>query len=693
MQRPSRTFTGTSLLISGLLFALLRIFSIVFHSSALRTLSKLALACLVLIALTWAFRILWRRFFWRVGRRLAFSYIAVGVLPMAMLALIFLLAAYLFGGFLLGHLYRDALDDLDDELTAASHTRLSDVLHERPGLSDRVEKLAFAEYRKGKRFSGDAEAPELWPTWLEAPAESTPVAARHPFVGLANGRVSAAAVARSGDRGVLVYFAGDLDAELRQRTHVWLELLRDDDPRRKSTTRLQIFGFDLRLGGLWLKRTPEQSAEYYKLNPPATPGAPRFLEKPTILWMESTGALPALASGTPVSASVAASLASSPPSLFRAMLSTSAEVDSAAWLALLGVAVLFAEIYLVAAGIAIFMIFGLSRAVNRLSKATDAIGRGNFGTRIPVRRKDQLGDLQRSFNSMSDHLEELIQTAAQKEVLDKELGLARQVQQDLLPAAIDERPGTEFAAFFEPSAAIGGDYFDILNAGGGRVAVVVADVAGHGLAAGLRMALVKSAITLLVEDGIAAPAILTRLHRLLRNKPGERSFVTASLSIFDPATGDLDLTNAGHPPAYVVRLSGEVEELLVPGVPLGAMGMVNAAAGSGGSGGLAGASAGTVGTGAIGVAGAVTARLAAGEAIVWLSDGLIECCNAAGEQFGYDRIRQSLVGAPTTASAIRDRLLEAIRQHTGGLPAEDDRTLVVMVYRAGGFAVDGASPR
>ena len=326
--------------------------------------------------------------------------------------------------------------------------------------------------------------------------------------------------------------------ELRRRTHVWVELLRDDDPRRKSTTRLQIFGREFRLGGLWLDRTPEQSADYYELNPASSGRSAAFLG-------EADDSLDGVDRRPPAARDRRAGLRerrqrrspSSPPSLFRAMLSTSAEVDSAAWLALVGVAVLFAEIYLVAAGIAVFMIFGLSRAVNRLSRATEAIGRGDFSTRIPVRRKDQLGDLQRSFNSMSEHLEELVQTAAQKEALDKELALARQVQQDLLPAGIDERPGVEFSTFFEPSAAIGGDYFDILDAGDGRVAVVVADVAGHGLAAGLRMALVKSALTLLVEDRIAAPAILARLHRLLRSKPGERSFVTASLSLFDPATG------------------------------------------------------------------------------------------------------------------------------------------------------------
>ena len=672
MPRGSRTLTQTTLLISGLIFALLRGLAVALDSGFLMTLSKLALACLVLVALAWAFRVLWRSFFWRVGRRLAFSYFTVGVLPMAMLALIFLLAAYMFGGFLLGHLYRDALDDLDDELQTAAETRVADLLHRKAGLPDRVGDLAFVEYGDGRKLSGDAEAPPRWPDWLDPSAGGGNRAAgtgsntgaadgRHPFVGLADGRISAAAVARAEDRGVLVYYAGNLDAELRRRTHVWVDLLRDDDPRRKSTTRLQIFGREFRLGGLWLDRTPEQSAAYFELNPPASAGKPRLWEKPTILWMESTGSLPLLATGQPASESIAAALASSPPSLFRAMLSTSAEVDSAAWLALVGVAVLFAEIYLVAAGIAVFMIFGLSRAVNRLSRATEAIGRSDFSTRIPVRRKDQLGDLQRSFNSMSEHLEELVQTAAQKEVLDKELALARQVQQDLLPAGIDERPGVEFSTYFEPSAAIGGDYFDILDAGGGKVAVVIADVAGHGLAAGLRMALVKSALTLLVEDRIAAPAILARLHRLLRSKPGERSFVTASLSIFDPANGALELSNAGHPPAYVVRVAGDVEELLAPGVPLGALG------------------AGAAGAGA---PGAAAARLAVGDAIVWLSDGLIECCSAGGEQFGYERTRRHLEGPPENATQIRDRLLDAVRRHTGGLPADDDRTLVAMLYRA-----------
>jgi sigma-B regulation protein RsbU (phosphoserine phosphatase) len=183
---------------------------------------------------------------------------------------------------------------------------------------------------------------------------------------------------------------------------------------------------------------------------------------------------------------------------------------------------------------------------------------------------------------------------------------------------------------------------------------VVADVAGHGLAAGLRMAMVKSALALLVEDDVEPERIFARLHRLLKNRPGERSFVTATLARFDPADGRLELTNAGHPPTYLVRASGAVEELELPGTPLGSL---------------------------PGRPGSATATLAPGDAALWLSDGLIEARSAAGELFGYDRVRRCLAGPPLTDYGLRDRLLAAVRAHTGGAPAEDDRTVVVLLYR------------
>ena len=619
---------------------------------------RLSFACFVLLGLIWAFRVLWRRFFWRVGRRLAFSYLLLGLLPIGLLAILAALASYLLGGFLLGHLYRDAVDTLRDELETAARERLLDSAAAPPAaLALPSGVLRVADYRRDRLSAGSSEAPAVWPDWLEraqARRERADGEEIHkPFVALADGRLTVAAVARAGERAALVWFDGDLEAALRERTHTWLQLFRSDDPRELQTTRIQVGSRQLVLRGLWVSRKAEETAEFYRLSPPAG-AAPDLWDKPTILWMERSRGLRALADGREVAESVAASMAASPRGIARALLSTSEAADSTAWLALVGVAVLLLEIYAAAAALAVFMIYGLSRAVNRLSRATEAVGRGDFSVRIPVRRKDQLGALQSNFNAMTEHLEELVATAAQKEALDKELALARQVQQDLLPAEVERREGVDIATHFEPSAAIGGDYYDILPRPRGGLAIVVADVAGHGLAAGLRMAMVKSALALLIEDEISPERIFARLHRLLKSRPGERSFVTATLALFDPADGSLELTNAGHPPTYLVRGSGAVEELELPGTPLGSL---------------------------PGRPGSARVTLAPGDAAVWLSDGLIEARSPAGELFGYDRVRRCLAGPPLSDYGPRDRLLAAVRAHTGGAPAEDDRTLVVLFYR------------
>ncbi len=617
---------------------------------------RLAIGAFFALAAVWLFVLLWRRALRRVGRRLAFSYFLVGVLPLGLIALVVALTAYLVGGFLLGHLYRDAIDDLRDEVETAALSRLGTGGAGRHSTLEAGD-LHFATYRHGLRVGNDEEAPESWPEWLAAAQAArndvTGEEIHRPFVALRSGALSVAAVAGAGDNGVLAWFDGDLGDLLRRRTRTWLQLYRADDPRKLPVTRLQIAGRVLSFRGLWIHRDPAEEAEFYRLSPPRTPHDPSWTDRPTILWMEQTGTLRGLADGKPVTEAVAVSLAASSGGLYRAMLSASERADSTAWIALAGVSVLLFEIWAVAAAVAIFMIVGLSRAVNRLSKATDAIGRGDFTYRIPVKRRDQVGDLQRSFNTMAEHLGELVETAAQKEAIDKELELARRVQRDLLPDALEAGAGVDIATTFEPSSAIGGDYFDILRRPGGRLAVVVADVSGHGLAAGLRMAMVKSALALLVEEELAAPAILDRLRRLLRARPGERGFVSLTLSEFDPGSGELQVTNAGHPPCYLVRREGRVEEIALPGAPLGAL-------------------PGPPGIGAY--------RLAAGDGVVWLSDGIPECLSTTGDPFGYERVERALAGAFESAEELRDRLLGALRTHCSDAPVEDDRTLVVLRY-------------
>lgn len=667
--RTGRSRLARLVLVSGAGFALAAAAAAAIDSAFLDAFARLAGGCFFLLLLLWAGRAIWHRLFWSVGRRLALSYVLVGVLPLGLIALLALLTTYLLGGFLLGHRARDVISELRDELEVAAEARL----HEVPAARDRAVaggQLRFADYRDGRRSAGSAVAPETWPAWLAearvARDEGSDEERRRPFVALADGRVSMAAVAGQAERGSLVWFEGDLGAALRERSRAWFQLFRSDDPRKLGITRITLGNRDLTLRGLWTERSPEELAEYYRLDPPRLEGQPSWREQPLVVWLERTAELRALDGGAAVADGVLVSLAVSPRGLFTSLLSTSERADSTAWLALAGVAVLLFEIWMVAAGVAIFMIFGLSRAVNRLSRATAAIGRGDFSFRIPVRRRDQVGELQRSFNAMAEHLGELVETAAQKEILDKELALAREVQRSLLPEEIARRPGVEISTFFEPSSAIGGDYFDVLDRPRGVLALVVGDVAGHGLAAGLRMAMVKAALDLMASEERTAPEILGRLQRLLRRRAGERGFVTLAFAELDPADGRLALTNAGHPPCYLVRRSGAVEELAAPGVPLGAL---------------------------AGPPGQLTARLAAGDALVLLSDGIVECRDRGREELGYDRVSASLAMPEPTAPALLDRLLAAMRGHCGTEPVEDDRTAMVLVYRPPAAATpSGSSP-
>jgi serine phosphatase RsbU (regulator of sigma subunit) len=263
--------------------------------------------------------------------------------------------------------------------------------------------------------------------------------------------------------------------------------------------------------------------------------------------------------------------------------------------------------------------------------------------------------MQRSFNQMTSSLEELVKTAAQKESLEKELAVARELQQNLLPSSLTTTEAVEFASFFEPSAAIGGDYFDLFRLADHRIVVVVADVSGHGLSAGLRMAMIKAALGMLIDQGLPSEKILERLNDMVRRERTAkgRPMVTATLGIFSSKTGQLDITNAGHTPTYLVR-NGGVEEILLPSPPLGALGDDYASA---------------------------TFHLEPGDRVVWLSDGLIEAIDKDDLSFGYDRVIESLAGSTGhSATDLRDRLLKDVSDFMGGRSAIDDRTLVVMRY-------------
>ena len=656
-------------------------------------------------------------FLYKVGRRLAFSYFLLGVLPIPMVVLLLGVVGYLLSSFFLGHLYRDALRSLDTEVAAATRERAA--IYQRTGqppttpAGGTVQGMAFAYYQNGRRVAGDPAAPAEWPSWVAEPAAtaSSPAASSassasagsasaaplgsaastlpSPLPRLyarANGSPALAATAESPNSGggvrraVLGFYGGDLDLELSHRSGLWVVTNRPGDPT--ENVQVKMGSREMPLMTVPRERNLGEAERFFK----ARARGEGWWDRPMLWCAQASGPLFDLTSGKRIAGSVPVTLNGTPATLRQHLFAADGEIDAASWGLLLGLAILLLNVYVMAALMALFMIVGLSRAVNRLSRATNAVRRGDFSVRIRVRRRDQVGELQRTFNEMAVNLETLVAASTQKELLEKELALARDLQNSLIPSNLPSGEGVEFATLFEPSAAIGGDYFDVLRLSERELAIIIADVSGHGLSTGLRMAMLKAALLILIEETRDPQELLRRLDGVVRANADGRCFVTATLANFDLRDGILTLTNAGHPPTYLVR-GDKVEEILLPSSPLGGLGQRYARH---------------------------QVALERGDIVVWLSDGVFEGVNPQGEPFGYDRVvsalatptallaaggsgtgsvgggavgsaaapggRRSRPLAPTEISAalVRDRLLGAVAAHVGTEPPNDDRTVVVM---------------
>jgi serine phosphatase RsbU (regulator of sigma subunit) len=643
----------------------------------LSVLAGLFLGSTILLLVLWAAWRLYHAFLWRVGRRLAFSYFLLGVLPIPLVLLLLSAASYILAGFLLGHLYRDAAHGIAADLAARAEAAVARGSVGGGGADEAgrangggEDPVAVAVYRDGRRSGGDDRLPETWPAWLAGnPVAGDPAGdGKLSYFAVTALQPTLAAAAGDASRGAIAVYTGDLASELSRRTDTWVRVFGPSEPEATDRVNVEVMGREITVssGASRGGDSPEDFFTRRAVSGPADGWLARQWDRPFLWWGEVAGPLVDLASGEQVAPSIAVSLNAPPATVRRHLFSASAEVDVGVWSSLLLFAVLLFNVYAVAALMAAVMIYALSRAVNRLSQATAAVRAGDFSVRIPVRRRDQIGELQRSFNQMAENLEQLVATATQKELLEKELSIARDLQKSLIPSVLPSGDGVEFATLFEPSAAIGGDYFDILRLDADRLAVIIADVSGHGLPTGLRMAMIKSALTILAGQAMDPDDILRRLDTVVRLDHPGRFFVTATFAVVDFRRGRLELTNAGHPPTYVVRGTG-VREVMLPGSPLGGLGQDY---------------------------GRETLALEPGDVVVWLSDGFIEATDAASEPFGYHGVERTLAAvaaatAPPTdgeapgpsAAAVRDALVAAVHRHTGGARPDDDRTLVVMRYK------------
>ncbi len=335
---------------------------------------------------------------------------------------------------------------------------------------------------------------------------------------------------------------------------------------------------------------------------------------------------------------------------------TSSKIMRAIFGIITGLATTLMIICFFATAFAAMLIFSISRAVNRIEKGTKAVERGDFTYRINMQPHNQLGEMARSFDRMTESIASLLGGVAEKERLQSEIAIAASIQRNLLPKDGPQFRGVSFSAHFEPTASIGGDYYDVFNLDKSRLAVAIGDVSGHGLSTGLVMAMVKAAITTLVEEGADERSLFHRLNELVFRSTERRAFMTLAFTIFDLDRGKIRHTNAGHLYPYLLR-NGEATPIAIesPSLPLGVRHDIAAKV--------------------------VEMDLEEGDTIVYLSDGIVEAQNDSGDPLGFDELEQLLAAqSDHSASAVRDAILSAVALHSGSRPADDDRTIMVLRF-------------
>lgn len=632
---------------------------------------------------------------WSVRRRLFVTYFFIGVIPVVLLLLMALIVGYLFAGQFATFV---AVSEIRKELEtmAAANELVSEQMARARGTpekraqellaSEKAAGVAMSVWLNGKPLAAQAGSPAELPPWVKQ-SENT-IAVDGEAVALR------AITVRDAPDGKLVIVSGkDMAEEAAAHLarslgtfNVWLPDFSSDDqdwetdkkqagtesrsrPRlslRAERPRAQVMATD-RKGN---PRGPSVTAG-------ALPAPTRRLDNQTIPY-GTTFEMVEWKSGRRSNGLVGGLTRYSVlyPQLFANMTTSATIVVTVLSVAAIG----FGLIELIAFGIGAGLTRTMTRSIANLYEATQHIKRADFAHRIEVRGKDQLAELQSSFNAMTEDIQRLILEQKEKERLQNELAIAQEVQNQLFPHEPKALATLEVHGVCKPARTVSGDYYDFIPFGAGKLGIAVGDISGKGISAALMMATVHSAVRAYEKLGNAAlpsltlaatvpvptaenAALLARatqspasalglLNKHLYETTPLEKYATLFLGIYEEAERKLVYSNAAHLPPYVVGSDGTVRKLE------GASGLM------------------------VGLFDHPTwddahVALRPGDLFVAFSDGVIEPENEYGE-FGTERLLEIIrehQGAPL--ARISEEVIQAVQEWIGAHEQPDDITLVL----------------
>jgi serine phosphatase RsbU (regulator of sigma subunit) len=619
----------------------------------LRILSNVALAVYGVWGLWRGLRWLSAHFLWRIRTKLLLSYLFVAVVPVVLLSLFLAIGAVIFMGLVASRMVTAEIERAGDLLRTSAQAALVGLpAPDAPAAAALPGRLAPARaahpevawtlLRDGRVVVTSGAAPRELPPWWEGPG----------FAGLV--RVDAEderpprdvlrAMWRDGE-SVLV-----LDAPLDERFFEELE----------SRTGLRV----VELVPTPTADEPEgggagEDVEIMVEAEPASSGG-------GLGWFASPARTRWDTGETSILSHRPLGIQFQPLDLFRrlspGLLPREAGAPTLPDALLIGMAivgVVFLVMYAVALLLGLLLARSITRGVHELSVGTKRLRQGDFTHTIRIRSRDQLGDLAESFNLMSRGIQDLMREQAEKERLEEELRIAREIQMSLLPGGtLSTLPGMRVAALCIPATEVGGDYYDVLPLSDTRMGVLVADVSGKGTSAALYMAELKGLVLSLSRIYDSPARLLVEANRILAESMDSRTFVTMTYAVVDTAARRMRFARAGHNPLiHLEARTGETRVLTPPGLGLGL----------------------DPGEGFERILEEQEIPLAPGDFFLFFTDGLSEAMNEGAELFGESRLRRILEESEgLTSEQLRSRILEEVELFVGDAAPHDDLTLVVL---------------
>jgi len=323
------------------------------------------------------------------------------------------------------------------------------------------------------------------------------------------------------------------------------------------------------------------------------------------------------------------------------------------------IAALLLLLQVVAVVTGIVLTRAITGTVDQLYNATQQVREGDLTHTVKIERRDQLGILGESFNLMTGSIRSLIEEQKQRQRLENEISIAREVQNQLFPQRVPLVPGLEIEAICMAARMVSGDYYDFIELSPTKVAIAIADISGKGISAALLMASLQAALRsqLLApgSDTLSTAELVSRLNRhLVRNTADDR-FATFFIAVYDSETRLLRYTNAGHLPAFCL-CGDQAFYLDKGGMVLGVFEDYEFVEG--------------------------TETVPPNAVLIGYSDGLVEPENVYGEEFGITRLKDAAMRLNgSTPRTIALGMMQAVEDWAGTPEQADDMTVIVARMR------------